>query len=68
MTGNSRDRITEILQAHLDAVRLQLDLFHKGFRLEDNVPGIPRTEQELLHRIEHLEASLARHQDRRNAR
>jgi hypothetical protein len=64
MTSDNLDRISEILEAHLGAVRRQLDLFHKGFRLDNQVPGIPRTEQELLERIEHLETSLARHQER----
>ena len=68
MATEDHDRISEILQWHLDAARKQFDYYQMGARLEDNVLGIPRTEQELLMRIDNLEAALARHQERRARR
>jgi hypothetical protein len=58
------DRIADILQAHLNLAKRQLDLLSLGVRVEPDC-GIPTTEQELLTRVARLEAALHRHEERK---
>ena len=61
------DRISEILQNYLNLARNQLDLLNDGVRVKPNL-GLPVTEQELLVRIENLQAALQRHEKQKAGR
>jgi hypothetical protein len=60
------DRVAKILQEHLNLASRQLDLLTLGLRVEPDC-GLPSTEQEILIRIELLEAALHRHEVRKDA-